>query len=210
MKEILDTIYIVKIDTATNTEIYYHETVKLIENSGWLSTTGAFLIALLALVVSLVFSYLGYRQNKKNLEYSRLNNEATREYEKLKNAPSLSYLMNRKKHLLLVKNNGYGIAFNFKVYYKYNDFEDKSIKNLLRKIIPSKSLNTLINLKSSKSTIFKGSDLNIGDSANLFELNVSKVKQFRSILDQVKIIITYKDVFGEEYKKTKHYDWNQS
>ena len=73
MEEVFDTLYILRVDTATNTEIYYHETVKLMESSNWIAIYVPIFIAVLALGFSLRQFFLQRRdkkiQNTPNVDF---------------------------------------------------------------------------------------------------------------------------------------------
>ena len=116
MNEILDTIYVVKIDTITNTEIIYHETVKLIESGNWWSTNAPIIISLLALSFTIGYSLYQLQKERKQ---KKLDQEDRTSHRVLSNMPLIDFhfLYKNKNLKLLIRNNGLGPAIIKSVSY---------------------------------------------------------------------------------------------
>lgn len=201
MKEILDTIYIVKTDTITNTEIIYHETVKLIESDG--NLVGIYMpifIAILALGFSAWQFYIARKDRKIN------------------STPLIYFYDNYPLNglELEIRNNGLGVAIVKKVDYKY---KNESYKNILEIIAKITDIEALVNnevLSTEEGSVFVvDEELYIEQNGKLplFDLRFKTNDLGQSLYEElqtIEITVAYTNAYSSiEEQKTKKLDFLQ-
>ena len=160
-------------DSITKTDIYLHETVKLIETS---NNTDLW-IALSAVVVTLILGLINLYRNERFLKKS--------------NTPSLS-IYNDQSFEFYISNNGTGNARNVQIRYIYQKEKYNSIRDLLEKNHP----NAIIS--DSISEFIYSINLRPGQKERMFNLSVSEKEKVIEVLKGTLYEITYSTIFNDK------------
>ena len=187
---IIDTIAKFTIDSIT-TKIYYVETEKIVESSNWIAEDGPFYIALIALIATLIFSYLGYRQSKRSLLISKENLVESKRIEKLRNTPLINFGKIPYK-VAKIANNGTGVAVNVKVLYIYKNTSARSIQSLYSKMFRT------ANKSFGACSQIGGLHMIVGSEKVLFKIT-NPTTHLKSFLNDTIIKIEYEDIFKEKF-----------
>lgn len=189
IKPVFDTLYLLRSDTLFNTEIYYRESIKLLEKTDFLSTY--ILPHILPLIISLIVLYIGYLQYKKYKEDLELRL-------KPRLTTKIKYKGNKTSIILRNSGTGIGIIKSVDYYYDNNPKPHKSVYLLLTEII-----DYIDNKTSDFYEIDKGTDILPYEDIEWIILHVNKNIDFdelQKILGKIKVCIHYENIKGIEEK----------
>jgi len=191
---IIDTTYLVKTDTITNTEIYFHQTVKLIDSSTNLFVIYVpIFIAILALVFS-IWQFILQRRERK-----------------VKIKPVLtthSEIYKNKEIILSLRNEGLGAAKIKKIDYSLGEVRCPNLPDLIVKKKGKDFLDDLV--KDGSNQFVFDSDLYISaqDKVELamIKLKYNKMaKEFIREYKQIKICVEYYNIFNDKMPNLEEY-----
>ena len=154
------------------------------------------IVAICAIVVSIVSIIIGVRYNRKTFKYQKKHDKLTTEPHLGLNVVALR----DKYHLIEILNNGFGPCHikSIKYIFKNKEYTDitrlyrENFNELIGNLLPNDSL--LLNLGKSEN-------IGVGKSLVLLKLTFKKgydVRHFVEFLKQVKIIITYTNIYKDE------------
>jgi len=173
MQTIIDSTIHYYQDSIARTDIYIHETFKLIESS---DNTDLW-IALSAVVLTLILGLLNLYRNEKFLEKS--------------NTPSL-FIDSDQSFQFFISNNGTGNARNIRVRYIYHKQTFNTIRDLFKENYP----NAIIS--DSIAEYIDGIDLRPGQKDRIFNLSVSESETVIQVLIGTLYEITYSTIFNDK------------
>lgn len=197
LKSVFDTLYLLRVDTASNTEIYYHDTIKLIENNNWWSINAPILISLIALFFTIGYSFYQLRKE-------RIEKDLERKERKLMKKPLLNLDFDMRSDNLFfdITNQGLGPAIITELYYEYNNERINDFIELTV-VLTNNETDKYFEDKSSSKGNIKENYINVGTSFEIFRIFFKKdspINLFTDELSKVKCIINYENIFGDKFQ----------
>lgn len=196
---VFDTLYELSSDTAANTEIYYHETVKLIESNNWVAIYVPIFIAVLALGFSLWQFYLQRKEKKvQNTPYLDFRLEET-----VSNLSLNSFI---KAYTGILSNTGLGPAKISSIRYRYDVMTTKTYDDLIElivNILDDKDIGNYIDIHNSFISELP-SYLNSESEIVLFKFIIKdngedRAKIISKKINSILIYIEYENMYGIKY-----------
>ena len=183
---LVDTLRVFRPDSATNAGIYYHETIKLMENSNWWSVSVPIFVALLSLIFTIGYSFY---QLKKERKESRL-----------KVKPILDHFIDHtdNKLKLEIHNKGLGVGIIDSIFFEYCGFRTKNILNIVKKITndePEKFI------KPESQFSYSPTGFSLTETANvlifnfIFEENIDSI--IKTEFGKINLLIHYRNIYDE-------------
>lgn len=219
IKPAFDTLYLLRKDTATNTEIYYHETVKIIDSP---KKSIDYIIDILPIILTFVAVWWAISSGKRQLKTQRLyrleDNQKRKEEKELdykERRLAVKPLLNtvvdytNNKAVVNIYNFGLGPALINNFFFIYNEKIYDSIYDVVS-IITNKE-NDFISDESKVMFSKMGFEINSNGISNLFDLtfiNNDKLKKYKDEFEKIHLVIEYSNIYNDKFEPI-HIIFNQ-